>query len=90
MKLTKLVEMAENITTFSDAWDFGETLYESKKHLVDVVKVPSGWVANVIKETVQLKGKEVVYKRSFVLKVTGESMTDAMKKAYLSYLGAKK
>lgn len=87
----KLKEQAQNIETFSDAWDVVTKLYESKDRcIVEPVQKENGWIANVIKETVQMKGKEIAYKRSFVLKEAGENATEAMKNACVSYFERKK
>lgn len=90
METKKLVEMVENAKDFGEVWDFLDTWYESGKkkarYTVEAIKVKDGWLCKVIKVEEKLVGKEVKYKRSFVLQEKDTTMYRAIQKAALAQL----
>lgn len=86
MKLSKLVELVENVNNFSDAWDTANAIYESRSHDFEFIRSTDGWLCKVIKVTKKQDGKDTVYVRSFVLQETAATMTESFKVAALKYL----
>jgi len=86
MKQSKLIEMVENTSNFSETYDLCGVIYDSKSHDFEFVRTNGGWNVSVIKVIKKTNGKEVEYVRSFVLKEFGETMTEAFKNAALRYL----
>lgn len=90
MNKPQVREQVLEVKTFSEAWEAADLFFNENELtgvLFEYVKKPEGWSCSVVKQTVKRSGKEATYQKTFILRETAKTMTEAFRQAALRHLG---